>query len=102
MGVFVARLGTSLLAMPPRFAARISRPCLREATSVNALSMVVRVPMANAPPVGWGDELKMAPNSMSLEPGGSVNFMPPLHSGPFSAIDEADCEWRRYSRRRCN
>jgi hypothetical protein len=91
MSVIVARMNCALVANGGAVRSQDISAQLRDGTQVNALGMVVRIRMANAPPFGWGDKLNVTLNSMSLEPGGAVNFMP-QYTGPFSAIGEADCK----------
>ena len=91
MSVIVARVGAGAMADGAAIRSQDVSANLSDGTSVQALGMVLRVRMANAPPIGWGNKVNVGPHSMSLEPGGTVNFMP-QYAGPFSAISEADCK----------
>lgn len=91
MSIIVARMGGTLVANGAEVRSQDISAKLRDGSSVNALGMAVRIRMSGAPPFGWGDKLKIGPHSMSLEPGGTVNFMP-QYAGPFSAIGGADCK----------
>lgn len=91
MSVIVARVGAGAMADGAAIRSQDVSANLSDGTSVKALGMVVRIRMAGAPPIGWGDKVKVGPHSMSLEPGGTVTCMQ-QYAGPFSAISEADCK----------